>query len=277
LLFAGLVLAGGVWGWLRYQRAAGVRAALAEGQDALARQDSNAAERAYRRALQLDPRLPAAHTRLGRLEVQRENYEAAILQFSAAAQQQPQSAEAITDLGIARLDSGDWTEAVSNFQQAVRVSPHSVAALRGLGEAYRRAQRWDEAVDALEKAHRLQPDDPRTLYLLGLALAQRGRNPDDPSRALALLAEAHQRGIPALPYQYASGLAYLDQGHLQAAITALEAAAHGGASDDQALYHLGEAYRRAGRLDAAERTLAEYHARPRHVSSSTSTGKQSGI
>jgi tetratricopeptide (TPR) repeat protein len=261
LLVVLLVLAGGAWGWQRHQLAAAAHAALAEGLDALSRRDTEAAERAFRHALQIDPRLPGAHTQLGRLALERGNYEAALLHFSTAAQQQPRNAAAITDLGIARLDSGDWAEAVNTFQQAVRIAPHSAAALRGLGEAYRRAQRWEEAVAALENARALQPEDSRTLYLLGLALAQRGRTPDDPRRALDMLAEARRRGIPALPYRYATGLAYLAQGHLQAALVALEATARGEPGDDQALFHLGEAYRRAGRLDAAQRTLAEYHAR----------------
>jgi tetratricopeptide (TPR) repeat protein len=261
LLLALLVLAGGAWGWQRHQLTAAAEGALAEGLDALSRRDTETAARAFRRALQIDPQLPGAHTQLGRLAVQQSNYEAAILHFSAAVLQQPGNAEAITDLGIARLESGNWAEAVDTFQQATRIAPHSAAALRGLGEAYRRAQRWDEAVAALERARQLQPDDSRTLYLLALALAQRGRAPDDPRRALDLLADARRRGIPDPPVHYATGLACLAQGHLPEAIAALEAAAREEPGDDQALYHLGEAYRQAGRLDAAQKTLAAYDTR----------------
>ena len=263
LLLAALVLAGGVWGWQRHQLAAAAQGALAEGLDALSRRDTAAAERAFQRALQIDPLLPGAHTQLGRLALQRKDDEAALLHFSAAAQRQPGNAAAITDLGIARLDSGDWAEALDTFQQATRIAPHSAAALRGLGEAYRRAQRWDEAVAALEKARQLQPDDARTLYLLGLALAQRGRAPDDPRRALGFLAEARRRGITDPSVRYATGLAYLAQDRLPEAIAALETTARAAPGDDQALYRLGEAYRRAGRLDAAQKTLAAYHARYR--------------
>jgi tetratricopeptide (TPR) repeat protein len=256
-----LLLAGGVWGWQRHRLATAAQGALAEGLDALARPDSDAAERAFRRALQIDPQLPGAHTQLGRLALQRRDYEAAILHFSAAAQGQPGSAEAITDLGIARLDSGDWAAAVDAFQQAARMEPNSAAALRGLGEAYRRAQRWDEAAATLERARQLQPEDARTLYLLGLALAQRGRAPDDPRRALLLLAEARRRGIAGSPVRYAMGLAYLSQGRLPEATAALEATVRQEPGDDQALFRLGEAYRRAGHMDAAQKTLQEYHAR----------------
>ena len=261
LLLTVLVLAGGAWGWQRHRLAAAAEGALAEGLDALSRRDTGAAERDFQRALQIDPLLPGAHTQLGRLALQQRNYEAALLHFSAAAQRQPGKAEAIIDLGIVRLDSGDWAEAVDTFQQATRIAPHSVPALRGLGEAYRRAQRWDEAVAALEKARQLQPDDARTLYLLGLALAQRGRAPDDPRRALAFLAKARRQGIADAPIRYATGLAYLAQDQIPEAIAALEATAREEPGEDQALYHLGEAYRRAGRLDAAQKTLAEYHAR----------------
>jgi tetratricopeptide (TPR) repeat protein len=261
LLFAALLLTGGAWGWQRYQRNAAARGALAEGLDALSRRDTGAAERAFRRALQIEPGLAGAHTQLGRLALQRKEYEAALLHFGAAARQQPGNAEAVTDLGIARLDSGDWSEAVDTFEQAARIAPSSAAALRGLGEAYRRAQRWDEAVATLEKARQLQPDAAQTLYLLGLALAQRGRAPDDPRRAVDFLAQARHRGIAPAPLSYATGLAYAAQGRIQEAIRALEATVRAEPGDDQALYQLGQAYRRAGRLDAAQKVLQEYHAR----------------
>jgi tetratricopeptide (TPR) repeat protein len=173
----------------------------------------------------------------------------------------PRSAEALCDLGIAHLEGGDWPEAIAAFQQAAREEPGSGMALRGLGEAYRRSQRLPEAVATLEKARRLQPEDARGVYLLGLALAQRDGGPDDSRRALNLLHQARRMGAPDAPVQYAMGLAYLAQGRLQPAIAALEAALHGRPDDDQVLFQLGEAYRRAGRLDLARKTLAEHDAR----------------
>src|SRR5437660_8896499 len=89
LLLALLVLAGGAWGWQRQRLAAAAEGALAEGLDALSRRDTEAAERAFRHALQIDPLFPGAHTQLGRLELQRRNYEAALLHFTAASQRQP--------------------------------------------------------------------------------------------------------------------------------------------------------------------------------------------
>ena len=77
------------------------------------------------------------------------------------------------------------------------------------------------------------------------ALAQRDQTPDDSRRALQLLRQAHRMGAPEPPVQYAMGLAYLAQARFQEAIGALEAALQGQPGDDQTLFHLGEAYRRA--------------------------------
>src|SRR5206468_3254104 len=90
----------------------------------------------------------------------------------------------------------------------------------------------------LEKSRQLQPDDRRTLYALALALAQRGRAPGDPRRALDLLAEARRRGISEPEIRYGAGLAYLAQGRFPAAIADLEATARGAPADDAPLYDL---------------------------------------
>jgi tetratricopeptide (TPR) repeat protein len=261
LLLALLIFAGGAWAWQRHQRRVALASALAEGRAALARHDHEAASRSFRRALRADSQLPEAHTQLGRLALGQGNTEAAVVHFSTVVKQKPRDAAALSDLGIAHLESGDWPEAIAAFQEATRVEPGSAMAVRGLGEAYRRSQRLPEAVATLEQAHRLQPEDARGIYLLGLALAERGRAPDDPRRALELLNQARRMGAPEAPVQYAMGRAYLAQGRSQKAIAALEAAFVGQPGDDQTLFHLGEAYRRAGRLERARETLALHDAR----------------
>lgn len=256
-----LVSAGITWGWQRAHRASAAEQAAAEGMAALGHRDTETAQRAFRRALQIQPRLATAHTQLGRLALAEGDAEAALQHFAAAVASRREDAEAVADLAIARLESGDWAEAVRTFQQALQIAPRSQQALRGLGEAYRRGQRWDAAVIALEKALRQSPDDAKTQYVLGLTLAQRGRAPEDPRRAIALLTAARHGGMDAVAIQYGTGLARLAQGQIPEAIRDLEATARATPEDDQALFHLGDAYRRAGRLQEAERTLAEHNAR----------------
>jgi tetratricopeptide (TPR) repeat protein len=261
LLLPLLLLAGSGWWWLRHQTAVAAREALALGTTALSQGNVVAAEQAFGHALQLDPGLVEAHTQLGRLAVQRDDQLAAILHFSAVTRARPVDAEALTDLGIAHLESGDWTEAQRAFAQAVRIAPNSALALRGMGETYRRGQRWEEAIAALERSRRLQPEDARTLYFLGLALAQRARAPDDLRRAAEALAEARRLGMVASNIDYGMGLVHLAEGRLPEAIAALEATVHAAPENEQALYRLGEAYRRAGRTADAARTLATYNTR----------------
>jgi tetratricopeptide (TPR) repeat protein len=261
LLFLLLLIAGGAWAWQRHQRQLALTQALAEGRAALGRHDSQAASRAFRRALQSDSRIPEAHTQLGRLALGQGDTEAAVVHFSAVVARKPGDADALCDLGIAHLEGGDWPEAIAAFQQATRIEPQSATALRGLGDAYRRSRRWAEAIATLEKAHRLHPEDARGIYMLGLALAQRDQTPDDSRRALELLHQARRMGAPEPQVQYAMGLAYLARGRFQEAIGALESSLHGQPGDDQTLFHLGEAYRRAGRVELARKTLAEYDAR----------------
>jgi tetratricopeptide (TPR) repeat protein len=261
LLLALLLIAGGAWAWQRQQRQAALASALAAGRAALSRHDSETASRAFRRVLRIDPRHSEARTRLGRLALEQGDTEAAVAHFSAVAKRKPRDVVALCDLGIAHVESGDWPEAIAAFQQATRVEPGSALALRGLGEAYRRSQRLTEAVATLEEAYRREPEDARGVYLLALATAQRGHAPDDPRRALDLLRKARRMGAPQAPVQYAMGLAYLAQGQSREAVAALEAALRGQPGDDQALFHLGQAYRRAGRLELARKTLAEHAAR----------------
>jgi tetratricopeptide (TPR) repeat protein len=163
--------------------------------------------------------------------------------------------------GPSALDHGEYELAEREFSQAVRLSPNSPVAVRGLGEAYLHRQKWDEAIAMLEKARQLQPGDAQTVYSLGLAYAARGRDPRDVQRARDLLTEAERRAIPDPQIRYARGLTYLDEGRLKEAIAALEATAPTTSVDEEALVHLSEAYRRAGREADAERTLARYQKR----------------
>lgn len=113
---------------------------LAVGEMALQGADYAAAESHLRRALELQPRLPQAHARLGFL---------------------------------ARL-RGDPGAALAHFQRALAMAPDLDAALNGRCEALFDLQRWEEARVCFEQRARQEPDHPEAHYYLGRLYQRRG-------------------------------------------------------------------------------------------------------
>jgi tetratricopeptide (TPR) repeat protein len=131
----------------------------------------DAAEAAYRRALELDPQLLAAHVRLsdvlrdtGRLDEAQAAAERAI----ALDEESPLGEFAAAMVQRAR---GRMEAAIEAFERAKKLDPQRVQTLQQLALALRESDRMEDAVRELRAAVRLRPDDPGLLSDLGMVLA----------------------------------------------------------------------------------------------------------
>lgn len=95
------------------------------------------AEAAYKRALALDPELPAAHTKLGLLYMDKKMYNEAGAEFREEVRISPKYDTAYMCMGVALYKQGRPDEAVKLWKRAMRVNPYSVDARKNLAIYYK--------------------------------------------------------------------------------------------------------------------------------------------
>jgi serine/threonine-protein kinase len=164
------------------QRSLSLDSGLADGHVALAAvieaYDWNwtEAEREYRRAVSLNPSLPAARLWYGMFLRDQGRLDEALPQLRLAAQLTPVSEMTSINLAYALMEKGNYSSALDQAQLAAEVNPNSVTAQLLLANAYRCLARKSEAEAALARAEEAAGDSARGLSALVGAYAHSGRN-----------------------------------------------------------------------------------------------------
>jgi TolB-like protein/Tfp pilus assembly protein PilF len=151
--------------------------------------DWSAAEREYRRAIELNPRYPTAHHWYGGFLSGMGRHEEALREAEAARALDPLSLIIQTWMGLRYYFAGKHEEAIAEYRKALELDPNFAPAHWHLGWAYEQTGHFEEAVAEAKRA--LALDDGNLVYLssLGHAYARAGMKPE--ARAvLARLAEA---------------------------------------------------------------------------------------
>ena len=166
----------------------------------------------------------------------------------------PRSADAHMLLGIAYSTWGSKElkgEAIGEFRQALDLNPRLVEVRFFLAHLYLDLGRADRARDELDAALAQTPGNPEFLALLGEA----ERQLKNPQRAIAVTRQALQADSSFAPARFYLGMALLDAGERDAAITELEQVVRAGAPMPDAYLALGSAYLAVGRTPDAIETL----------------------
>ncbi|MEX2112343.1 MAG: tetratricopeptide repeat protein, partial [Pirellulales bacterium] len=118
------------------------------------------AERHYREALRLEPRLQAGYLGLGSLLDDFHQYDDAVDCLTKAVEIDPNSATAFSMLARSRLQQGRLDDAVIAASKAIELDATRATAHCNLASCFRALGRLDEAIDAYRAAIRLDPNDP---------------------------------------------------------------------------------------------------------------------
>ncbi len=118
------------------------------------------AERAYRRAIELDPSLANAFTNLGNLLYRRGGVEEAENLYVRALKIDPEQPEAFYNLGFMLFERGEVQAAVLNFRRALRSDPAFADAHFNLAMALSDQGHEREARDHWETYLKLDPESP---------------------------------------------------------------------------------------------------------------------
>jgi TolB-like protein/Tfp pilus assembly protein PilF len=175
-----------------------------------------AAERAYTRALQLNPSNENALRSYGLMLAALERPDEAVRQASRACELDPLCLIASLSAIWVSYAGGDYDGAIQRSRRTIDIDPERIAAHRLLAAALLQSGRGPEAVDALDAAIDIAPDDPVALAWLAHAHAAAGHT----ARASALLERLRllRRYVP--PSHLA--LAFTGLGDLDAAFAALD-------------------------------------------------------
>jgi tetratricopeptide (TPR) repeat protein len=144
-----------------------------------------AAEREFRRAIELNPNYPTAHQQLANLPLTAMGrFDEAIAEGRRAEELDPLSAIISTDQGANLTRARRLDEAIAQLNRTVTLDPNFYVARYALGTAYHAKGNYGEAITEYRKALTLD-DDPWVKALLARSLATSGQR----AEALKLLAE----------------------------------------------------------------------------------------
>ena len=182
--------------------------------------DWSGAERAYRRALALQPSGADHHHALSRLLAARGRIPEAVAEAERAHALDPLSLVAHANIGVIAYFGRDYAEARRRLAATLELDPTFTVAHWGLGMVHEQLGQNDEAIAAFQKVIALQGRGRNVLSSLGHVLAVSGRK----AEAEAILTELMKRGRsgPIQPYMVA--LVLVGLGRNDEAITLLDQA-----------------------------------------------------
>lgn len=140
--------------------------------------DPVAAERALRRAVQLESNSVAARTELGSALFAQQKYAEAETNYREALRINPNLAEAWFNLGLCLMNERDSLHAIDAFQNATRFKPDLTYGYIRWGQALGRLQRVPEAIEQMQRALRLSPTNQEAREMLEILLqSQQAKSP----------------------------------------------------------------------------------------------------
>ena len=173
------------------------------------RGDVARAERAYLRALEIEPTLVTPYVALGGLYVRSGQYDRALQNVAEALKRRPKDLGAQMLEGIIYDRKGDVPSAIKAYEKALAINPRFALAANNLAYLYsEHGGDQNRALTLAELAKEMAPDEPNISDTLGWILYKRGVY----QRALALLKESARKLPDNVEVQYHLGMTYAKLG-----------------------------------------------------------------
>ena len=182
--------------------------------------DWSGAERAYRRALDIDPRATRTHQEYAQLLAMLARHDEAFAEIEAARRCDPVSPVINAFISYILLEARQYDRAVAAGLNAVELEPTDPLPHFLLGRAYAKVGELQLAIDALTEAVRIAGQVPRFESCLGYAYARAGRR----AQAEAIRRQFSSRPLAPVISRVAGAMISLGLGETEAALSALEKA-----------------------------------------------------
>jgi eukaryotic-like serine/threonine-protein kinase len=182
--------------------------------------DFAAAEREYKRAIELSPNYANAHDGYGFYLKSTGQHEAAIRECKLAQQLDPLSPFTTLSLGWAYYFARDFDQSLAQGRKVLELDPNLGFAYWHVGMGYRQKGRYEEAIVALRKAVNLAGGSPNFIAHLGHAYAVAGKQRE----ARQMLAQIERLAKRQYVSSYYLAMIQLGLGNLKETFAALEQA-----------------------------------------------------
>jgi eukaryotic-like serine/threonine-protein kinase len=182
--------------------------------------DWEAAEREYRRAIELNPKNSIAHHWYGGFLSAMGRHDEALAQAESARTLDPLAPIIQTWVGLKYYFAGRYESAIAEFSKALQLDRDFAPAYWHMGWAYEQAGRFDEGIAAAERA--AAQDSGSLLYPASLAhaYAKAGKREQARATLARLMREAAKRHVSA----YHVAVVHIALGETQAGLDWLERA-----------------------------------------------------
>ncbi|MFH1654730.1 MAG: tetratricopeptide repeat protein [Pseudomonadota bacterium] len=225
------------------------------------------AEKALKRATELDPNLTHVHEVLAHLYESQGRFDLAAIRFRLALGNSPQSDKDWVELGKLYLSRHDSTKAIAAFNAALQINPYSADAHNLLGDYYMNEGRVDDAINEYKSVTVFMQQDANAWFKLGSAYLETADAISDQNPKLA--SQRYEGAITALSKakdvkpnfaeaSYNLGLAYLKLGKTAEAISEWEYTIVVNPRYSRAYYNLGNAYKASGDMKKSARAFCKF-------------------
>jgi Flp pilus assembly protein TadD len=167
---------------------------------------------AFRRALQLQPKLTLARINLGIALYNLPDLPGAQRELQSAIALAPAAPQPHYVLGLIAKAQNRTEDAIAAFQRLLGIDADDVGTNINLGQIYAQQRKYPEAIAVLRSALTAEPYNATALYNLGTALLRSGQR-DEGQRIIKQFQELRQRGSGTT-----LGTNYLEQGRYAEAV-----------------------------------------------------------
>src|SRR5579875_2110851 len=214
------------------------------------------AEKAYHKAIALDPNWAGFHNNLAASYLHAGKTTEAIAEFQKALRLDPQNHLAGLNLADYYLNRSDYARSLRYFRQAGADHSQDPAVLFGLAKAYFGARQPQSGLEIAEKLSRLAGADSKVHFSIGLLLAENGRYGE---------AIRELQAIPPGERDFAVyqnlGLVYVKSGKASEAEGAFEEAMRLNPASPEPYWGLGQIFFSTHRLEQGIYWLSQAHQR----------------
>ncbi|HEX2521052.1 MAG TPA: tetratricopeptide repeat protein [Terriglobia bacterium] len=217
---------------------------------------------AYARAVEAAPKSEEGYLALSNFAAAHHNNAFGLKVLSQGLERIPGSAGLLLQQGVIQALDDKMPQAEDSFRQAKQANPAWVLPSLALGITQLQTGKLGEAARSFQEAASLASDDHRPPYLLALTWVRAGGQ-DQPARREQIVS-ALRRALKLSPSHADAhvllGQTYLSGNELDLAVAELEQAVNLEAENATAIYQLGIAYRKKGKLSEAERVMRQFEA-----------------
>lgn len=224
--------------------------------------DPEKAYDAYARAIEKEPKSEEGYLALSNFAVAHHNAAFALQVLKQGLERIPASGQLLLQQGVVQALDDKIPQAEESFRQASQASPTWMLPWLALGLTQLQTANLAEAARSFQMAASLAKGDYRPYYLLALARVRSGgqNRPEERQEIVSTLRQALKLRADHADSHVLLGQTYLADNHVELAIAELEKALKLEPENTTALYQLGVAHRRKGKMAEAQEFLNRFEA-----------------